>query len=253
MISHEFKEKQDQAAHSFVTQRVSAEKEGQIKQRLQTGAFSYEQDFILNQTRSQQAFYGDYERKWGQKNQGQLVDRPDMMPVAERQVQERKLGYFEKIRRRKTAERSATAWETRLRILHDPMGRAMRAERGEDGEIKLVPNPTMYGLKLNRDHSHNSDTYDIMNRTIKLGAIENKRRELFKQVIGEKAKQNPLFAKYQKEIIALGPPLIPDENDDLTSRVTMTQQSLSAFTHYLQRIAADPVGAIKEADRKSVV
>ncbi len=228
-----------------MTQVVEQERKDEIRQRLETGAFSYDRDFIRTQASSQQSFYNDYERRWGTKSQGFLVEPPYQPEPAEMEIQERKLTYKEKKRRKKEVKANYTIWKDRIRqagYFEDPI---QQKDMEEYDATVVETSDTIYGLGLNREADQTPETFDVMNRTLKLGEINKRRVSIYNEAT--KGNDNPILTKYANEIISLGPPLIPDNTEEMSAKVTITKKSEDAFKAYVQRIVADPVNTIREA------
>ncbi|WP_024865162.1 hypothetical protein [Butyrivibrio sp. FCS014] len=222
-----FEEQKRRQASVFKDNVLIQDRNQRISSDFAEGRVDYEDSFIQSEVDLQQQFYRDYTEKWGHKSEGQQITPSNYVRPEEAVIHNQNLGYKDRYRRRKLATGFENLWNNKLNYLN-------QANHQEP----------IYGLKL----SEKPGTYafDIMKSTIRLGYIE-----LSQKAIMEDAKQgaavDPLFTKYEKEILSLAPPLVISGGDELTGNVQMTRASIEAFTAFIKKAMANPVEAIKDA------
>jgi hypothetical protein len=243
-----FQEKKQQQTHVFQEQVVTQEKQEQIKQKLESGVYNYEFDFTRSQAQKQQDFYGDYEHKWGEKSQGYLVAPPEYVNPVELEVEDRKLGYREKIRRKQSAQNNYGIWMEKLRKLNFRGGKEKVTET-EDGFEHIELKETAYGLRFDDTKDRGSDAFDIMKSTARVAAIERWKMSLFLKLLKENANEDnkKLVKKHLNVIMSLSPPLVAVKNDDLSGNIAFTEESQRNVLAYARKVIEDPVAAIKTA------
>ncbi|MBE5826536.1 MAG: hypothetical protein E7307_07855 [Butyrivibrio sp.] len=222
-----FEEQKRRQASVFKDNVLIQDRNQRISSDFAEGKIDYAEDFIQSEADLQQLFYRNYIDKWGHKSEGQQISRCEYVRPEETVVHNQNLSYRDRCRRKGMATSYERTWNTTLRNLNQDNGQE-----------------AVYGLKL----SKNPGTYafDIMKSTVRLGYIELAKKAILEDV-GQEVNKDPLFTKYEKEILALAPPLEATDADEMGGEVEMTRSSVEAYRAYLKKAMENPVEAIKEA------
>lgn len=226
-----------------------------------TGEVTFDDKFIREQTRSQQDFYGDYERKWNRQPEGFLVAPPDSIEAPEIEIQNIKLSYKDRKERKANINASYSMWSARMASfsthsvhqvndekLHSVYGLHLLNTLTEDERKKKIAKLEKKGQEAQFQDSYKTGDYtlEMMKSTTRLATKEKIKRDLVDEMlVGQKP--DPLFVKYREHFLAIAPALLVAHDNDLARNVQVTDASKDAFKAFIKRAIEHPIETLKEA------
>ena len=226
------------------------------------GNVSFDESFIRTESKSQQDFYGDYERKWKHQPEGFLVARPDEIDAQDVQIQNIKLGYKEKAERKLTINSTYSMWHAKMhgfalpnqQVNEDQLdtvyGLKLLDELTEEEKAKKLKKLRKKNPEAQLDSEFKSGEYtlELMTSTMRLATKEKFKRDIIDELIQEGGQQvNPLFKKYMNHFIALAPKLEVAGNDGMLGQYQVSQESKDSFKAFMKRAMEHPVETLTEA------
>ena len=228
-----FEQKKEKQADVFQNVNQKAEQQN-AEQVYKLGKVQIDEDFIRQQSSLQEEIYSAYEEKWGRKSQGHLVEKPSYHPE-DIEIKNQNLSYRQRYKRREQGSKNIDRFNMKMGM----MDSTLKAVTGSDENSPLA--------FINATNKVGTYSYDMMSSTVRLAAIEVKKAEIEKNLSEVAKNVDPLYTKYKDKLMALAPPLEAEENDNLETKVNITQKSIDAYRDFMKKAMEDPVEVLKDA------
>ncbi len=243
-------EQKNRQSQYFQTQQW--EDQDATLQQFKSGEISYNEEFITSQIKSQQDFYGDYERKWNHQPEGFLVTPPEQFDAPEIELQNTKLGYRERKERKQTVENNYDLWRGKMAgyvkerdAIEPDYGLRLRGIYGLKLQEKRVKHNVNRHVERTVPINHGAYALDIMKSTMRMGETEKFQIQAVNEMMQEK-KPHPLFMKYFRQIIAMAPKLETTEGQAFGD-ISITQGSMETYKTYIAKAMDNPIEVMKGA------